>query len=151
MTSVNGVPVLHLAGVLGLLMSRLRADISELAEPSFAELRASHFRLLELIPPEGARITDLAEVAGMTKQGLGQHVNYLERNGYVSSERLPVDKRVRLVRRTSRGDEGVAMVQAVIAQVEKRWQTELGPQRYAEFLATARELGITPARATETA
>lgn len=142
MTSVNEVPVLHLAGVLASLMKRLRTDMAATTEAAFPDLRVSHLRLLELIPVEGARITDLAEVAGMTKQGLGQHVDYLERNGYVVSERLAEDKRVRLVVRTARGDEAVQVSTAAIAHVEERWRDELGPERYEEFLAVAKALGL---------
>ena len=148
MTSVNGVPVLHLAGVLGLLMKRLRADMAVTVQAAFPDLRVSHLRLLEMIPVEGARITDLAEVAGMTKQGLGQHVDYLQRHGYVVSKRLAEDKRVRLVVRTARGDEAVQVSTDAIARVEERWRDELGPERYEEFVAIAKTLGLSdqPAR-----
>jgi DNA-binding MarR family transcriptional regulator len=98
-------------------------------------LRVSHYRLLELIPESGARITDLAEVAGMTKQGLGQHVDYLQELGYTESERLPEDRRVRLVRRTGKGDEAVLFSQEAIGRVEQAWKEQLGPERY-EVLRT---------------
>jgi DNA-binding MarR family transcriptional regulator len=101
----------------------------------------SHYRLLELIPNSGARITDLAEIAGMTKQGLGQHVDYLQERGYTESERLPNDRRVRLVRRTGRGDEAVAFSQAAIARVEQEWRDQLGPDKYELVRSALIELG----------
>ncbi|GAA3110813.1 DNA-binding MarR family transcriptional regulator [Kribbella aluminosa] len=139
MTSVNGAD--HVARLLGEALRRVREEIVADSEQHFPGLRVSHYRLLELIPPEGARITDLAEVAMMTKQGLGQHVDYLQKLGYTESARLPEDRRVRLVRRTPAGDEAVAYGQAAIARVEHAWSTHLGPTRYAALRQTLQELG----------
>jgi len=144
MTSVNDGPrveVEHIAALLGDVLRQLRAEILVSSEENFPGLRVSHYRLLELIPPEGARITDLAEIAVMTKQGLGQHVDYLQRLGFTESERLPGDKRVRLVRRTALGDEAVEFSRAAIGRVEELWTERLGPQRYAVLRETLRELG----------
>ncbi|WP_112244375.1 MarR family winged helix-turn-helix transcriptional regulator [Kribbella monticola] len=125
----------HIAGLFGLALKHLRAEILADSEREFPGLRVSHYRLLELIPDSGARITDLAGVAGMTKQGLGQHVDYLQKLGYTESERLPDDRRVRLVRRTGKGDEAVAFSLAAIGRVETAWKKQLGPERY-EVLRT---------------
>jgi DNA-binding MarR family transcriptional regulator len=149
MTSVNGLsgtpedPVRsdHIAGLLGLVMARLRAEILVDSERAFPGLRISHYRLLEMIPTDGARITDLAEAAGMTKQGLGQHVDYLQRLGFTESDRLRGDRRVRLVRRTPRGDEAVEFSRAAIARVEELWEQQLGRERYDVLRETLRELG----------
>jgi DNA-binding MarR family transcriptional regulator len=144
MTSVNDesrVGATHVGGLLGTALLRIRAEILATTSERFPGLRVSHYRLLELIPPEGARITDLAEVAAMTKQGLGQHVDYLQRLGYTTSERLPEDRRVRLVRRTPLGDEALTAGQAAIARVERAWSHQLGPDRYESFRQTLRELG----------
>jgi DNA-binding MarR family transcriptional regulator len=139
MTSVNDDPqVDHVAGLLGQALRRIRAEILADSEAHFPGLRVSHYRLLELIPPEGARITDLAEVATMTKQGLGQHVDYLQKLGYTESDRLPDDRRVR---RTPLGDEAVAYSRAAIARVEATWTAQLGHTRYAALQQTLRELG----------
>ena len=102
----------------------------------------SHYRLLEMIPPDGARITDLAEVAVMTKQGLGQHVDYLQRLGYVESDRLRTDRRVRLVRRTPKGDEAAAYSRTAIERVEALWADRLGQDRYQALRESLRELGL---------
>ena len=77
----------------------------------------------------------------MTKQGLGQHVDYLQKLGYTESARLRTDRRVRLVRRTPLGDEAVAYSRAAIARVEATWTAQLGHTRYAALQQTLRELG----------
>lgn len=147
MTSVNDVSGQlagpwseHIAGLLGAALYRIRAEIMATSEAEFPGLRVSHYRLLELVPPEGARITDLAEVAVMTKQGVGQHVDYLQHLGYVESDRLREDRRVRLVRRTPKGDDAAAFSRDAIARVEQRWSTHLGPDRYKAFRETLEEL-----------
>ena len=130
----------HIAGLLGGALRRLREEILAVSD-DFPGLRVSHYRLLELIPPDGARITDLAEVALMTKQALGQHVDYLQRLGYTESDRLRADRRVRLVRRTARGEEAVAFSRAAIERVEALWADQLGPERYEEFREILRVIG----------
>ena len=42
-----------------------------------------------MIPAGGIRITDLARMAGMTKQSLGEFVDWAERRGFVASGRDP--------------------------------------------------------------
>jgi DNA-binding MarR family transcriptional regulator len=145
MTSVNapseialsghaeGLRGLHIAGLLGLALKRLREEILIDGEQSFPGLRVSHFRLLELIPDSGARITDLAGIAGMTKQGLGQLVDYLQERGYAESERVAGDRRVRLVRRTSAGDQAMAFSRAAIDKVEQEWRQRLGAEKFELF------------------
>jgi len=143
MTSVNaslGPLEPHIANLLGVVLGRLRIEILADSEREFPGLRISHYRLLELIPATGARITDLAELAAMTKQGLGQHVDYLQERGFAESERLTTDRRVRLVRRTGKGDEAVAFSRAAIERVEETWQKELGPERYEQLRAMLIEL-----------
>jgi DNA-binding MarR family transcriptional regulator len=145
MTSVNGLSGLstppHVANLLGAVMARMRAEILEGAEQPFPGLRVSHYRLLDMIPPEGARITDLAAYAGMTKQGLGQHVDYLQAQGYAESARLETDRRVRLVRRTRKGDEAAAFARDAIDRVEQVWAERLGDDRYADFRQVLIEIG----------
>ncbi|GAA1587477.1 MULTISPECIES: MarR family winged helix-turn-helix transcriptional regulator [Kribbella] len=148
MTSVNDLPGTrpgpwsdHIAGLLGSALRQVREEILANSEEHFPGLRVSHYRLLELIPADGGRITDLAEVAAMTKQGLGQHVDYLQRLGYVESDRLRADRRVRLVRRTAKGDEAAAFSRAAIERVEDSWSALLGGDRFETLREILRELG----------
>lgn len=147
MTSVNDDSLAgadHIAALLGQALRRIRSEILATSEEEYPGLRVSHYRLLDLIPPDGARITDLAEVATMTKQGLGQHVDYLQKLGYCESARLPTDRRVRLVRRTPLGDQAVAFSRAAIARVEQSWSTQLGPTRYTHLRQTLQQLDTNP-------
>jgi DNA-binding MarR family transcriptional regulator len=104
----------HMGYLLDRVTRHMRRDLQRLGRElggieQFAPLTPSYLRLLSLIPDGGARITDLARLADMTKQALGQFVDVLELHGYVESSSHPADGRVRLVRRTARGEEAVAV------------------------------------------
>lgn len=94
-----------------------------------------------MIPPEGIRITDLAALAGMTKQAIGEFIDGLERSGFVVSRRHETDGRVRIVSRTQSGDAAAREAQQAIASVEQQWQAELGADRYDAMLSALRDLG----------
>ena len=150
MTSVNGnTEAEHIAMLLDLVTRRLRRDLNELAEPRYPALGGSHFRLLQIIPAGGARVTDLAERAAMTKQALGQLVDQLEQGGYVESVRMPADRRVRLVRRTAAGEEAVVSALRTIERLEERWRTEVGDRAYTTMRKALRELVETEVRALQ--
>src|ERR1700745_703953 len=99
----DGLPD-HLPRWLEAVTRRLRAELGASGLRDFPDLRGSHRRILQMIPADGIRITDLAERAGMTKQSLGEFVGWLEDAGFVASARDPADGRVRLVTRTAEGD-----------------------------------------------
>jgi DNA-binding MarR family transcriptional regulator len=101
---------------------------------------AAHFRLLDRLPPEGARASDLAVSMGVTKQALGQLVQQLADRGYVETVADPRDRRAKLVRATSRGTAAVRTAREAVARVEEQWRAEVGAERYAVFRAVLGEL-----------
>jgi len=131
----------HMARWLEAVTKRLHADLG--AQGGFAqpELRGSHRRLLQMIPPGGIRITDLACRADMTKQALGEFMDWLEQAGFVASGRDPADGRVRLITRTEQGDAAAIEAQRAIDAVERGWRTEIGAARYDAMKQVLRQLG----------
>jgi DNA-binding MarR family transcriptional regulator len=136
----DGLPD-HLARWLEFVQRRLRAELGASGLRDFPELRGSHRRILQMIPAGGIRITDLARMAGMTKQSLGEFVDWLERRGFVASGRDPADGRVRLVTRTADGDTAADTATRAIAAVERRWRQEIGASRYDTMKQALRDLG----------
>ncbi len=130
----------HIARWLEAVTKRLHLELGAQSW-DFPGLRGSHRRILQMIPPDGIRITDLARLAGMTKQALGEFVNSLEDSGFVSSGPHPADRRVRLVRRTRQGDEAAESATRAIASVESSWRQEIGSGRYDAMKQALRELG----------
>jgi DNA-binding MarR family transcriptional regulator len=131
----------HVARWLEAASKRLYADLRIQGLLMFPELRGSHRRILQMIPPQGIRITDLALIADMTKQALGEFVDWLEQSGFVRSGRDPADGRVRLVTRTDRGDAAAEAASMAIAAVEREWRNELGAEVFETMKQALRQLG----------
>jgi DNA-binding MarR family transcriptional regulator len=139
-SAVDGLPD-HIARWLETVTGRLRAELGASGMRDFPELRGSHRRILQMIPADGIRITDLAQLAGMTKQSLGEFVDWLEHAGFVTSGKDPADGRVRLVTRTEHGDTAAATAQRAIEAVERTWRREVGAARYDTMKQVLREIG----------
>ena len=135
MTSVNPVPVDAAAPAL---MGRLLKQVSRTVAAD--GMRASHFRLLAEVPPEGVSISELAERLGMTKQACGQFVLHLAATGHVGVQVPPGDRRTRLVLRTAVGDAAAVAFAQRMAEVEQAWRNRVGDRRYDAFRAVLHEL-----------
>ena len=131
----------HIFRWLEAVSRRMAAELSGLSFSRFAGLRGGQRRVLQMIPPGGIRITDLAQVADMTKQAAGEFADRLEAGGFTVTRRDGRDRRARLVERTPAGDEAAAAVSRAIAAVERNWRAEVGPARYDAMMVVLRELG----------
>jgi DNA-binding MarR family transcriptional regulator len=137
----------HLGYLLGRASHRMRHDLSRLAEElghadRHAPLTGGSFRVLSIIPAGGARVTDLARLARMTKQAFGQFVSQLDELGYVSVETLATDRRVRLVKRTALGDEAVSLTNQLYRRLEQRWKRSVGAARWDAFHEVLLDLAV---------
>ncbi|MHA3837863.1 MarR family winged helix-turn-helix transcriptional regulator [Terrabacter sp. AAH1] len=138
MTLVNDVAdEEHLPRLMGSLFEQVRAVF---ASEDWQGLRMSHFRLLELVPPDGVTITELASRLRMTKQGCGQFVSQLTESGHLRTVPDPADRRSRIVRRTAKGTRLTRRAAARIAAIEADWADRVGQERYADFRSTLAEL-----------
>lgn len=100
-------------------------------------LDAAHIHITRHLALEGARLTDLANKAGVTKQAMGKLVDECEAWGLVRREADPRDARARRVVFTA---DGLAWVQAFgrsVAQAEAELRAALGVE-----VATVISLGL---------
>lgn len=139
MTGVKGFPEeeLHVPLLMGLLLKEVRGVY---AAEDWGGLRQSHFRMISAVPPEGISVTDLGERVGMTKQGCGQFVTTLVASGHLKVQEAASDRRVRLVRRTPKGNRLIARVTARTLQIEADWAALVGQRRYRTFRKVLEEL-----------
>lgn len=104
------------------------------------EVTAAQGRIFARIDPDGTRLTELAEMAQVTKQTAGFLVDQLEKGGYVERASDPTDGRARLIRIADRG----RIVQAHAAQVEQaiyaEWTDHLGEPEMARLRRTMMRL-----------
>ncbi len=114
--------------------------VAGLAAAGFATVRPAHFTVFQHLPPTGARLTELAEAALLTKQSMGYLVDDLEAHGYVERVPDPADRRAKLVRLTARGEEVERVVRAVIQQIEAEWAAQLGQDNYQQLTRLLRAL-----------
>ena len=92
-----------------------------LAQEGFADIRAAHSPVFRLVGAQGARVSDLAAAARMTKQSMAYLVDGLERAGYVSISADPDDRRAKRVMLTERG----SAADAALARLSRGLETEL--------------------------
>jgi DNA-binding MarR family transcriptional regulator len=131
----------HVLVYLGLIMDQARDLI--LTSKSRDHLRPSQFRVIAMVPyNRGITITELAERVGMSKQAIGQFVTTLVESGHLVTEEDPKDRRLRVVRRTQRGDEVTQELAVLLERLEQRWADKVGARRYAQFRTTLEELAL---------
>ncbi len=118
----------------------LRQVVAGLAAADFGDVRPAHFTVFQHIPPEGIRLTALADAALMTKQSMGYLVDDLETLGYVERVPDPTDRRAKVVRLTVRGRAVEETVRKVILQIEADWAARLGQEEYQHLTRLLRAL-----------
>jgi DNA-binding MarR family transcriptional regulator len=104
---------------------------ARLADEGFPEIRPGHGRVFRFIEPDGSRLTDIAERAGLTKQAMGELVSDLEQLGHVERRSCPNDGRAKIIHLTDRGRESVAAAERIFADIEARWAAQVGERRMA--------------------
>lgn len=102
-----------------------------LAELGYGDIRPGHGCVFRYVEREGVRLTDLAELAGHSKQAVGEFVADLEAMGYVERVPDPVDRRAKIIRLTPRGVEAKEAAMEIFATIERQWAERIGEERVA--------------------
>ncbi len=89
-------------------------------------VREAHSPVLRHLPPQGARVADLARAAGYAKQSMSYLVDDLAELGYVVIGQDPRDGRAKLVRLTARGRSLVEKLVAHSEAAERRLAARIG-------------------------
>jgi DNA-binding MarR family transcriptional regulator len=118
----------------------VRRVLAGLAAAGFGDVRPAHFTVFQHMPPEGIRLTALAEEALLTKQSMGYLVDDLEALGYVERVPDPADRRAKVVRLTARGRAVEETVRATIREIEADWAARLGQEEYEHLTRLLRAL-----------
>lgn len=110
-----------------------RRIIRELNAAGFQELSLPHIAIFRFPGPDGARPGVLAERAGMSKQAMNRLLGTLEDLGYLVRSDAPDEGRARIVRFTERGHAAWAKALEVLREIEREWNSELGPRDFAKL------------------
>ncbi|GAY18227.1 MarR family winged helix-turn-helix transcriptional regulator [Mycobacterium sp. shizuoka-1] len=116
------------------------AAVMAVVSAAAEDLTLAQARLLQRMDPNGIRVTDLAEQAGVTKQTAGALVDQLEAAGYVRRAPDPADARARLVILTDTGTALCHAAAAAVVKIEQQWRKHLGAKRYHELRAALTDL-----------
>jgi DNA-binding MarR family transcriptional regulator len=108
----------------------------------FPDLRPAHMVVLHNLglPPNGSRLTDLAERAQITVQSMGELIDTLERTGYVERIPEPADRRAKRIRYTARGRAVHDRGGEAMLELQQSWAQRLGAARFEHLLRLLREL-----------
>jgi DNA-binding MarR family transcriptional regulator len=122
-----------------LVTDRTRA---ELTRAGFSDVRPAHNLVLAQVAAvaSGARITDMAAGAGVTKQAITLMVDHLAASGYVARVADPSDRRAKHVVLTERGAAAADASRRAVEEIERGWAEQLGADRLAEVKATLADL-----------
>jgi DNA-binding MarR family transcriptional regulator len=139
----------HLGYLLGQALRRFDARVLQLMAQDIdvplalsnlaarAQISAAHIHITRHLARGGARLTDLAESAGMSKQAMGDLVTQCEAWGLVTRSVDARDKRVRQVKFTVTGLAWLQAFEDAVAQAETEFRAEVGAQ-----VATVIALGL---------
>jgi DNA-binding MarR family transcriptional regulator len=96
-----------------------------LHELGFTDMNSYYSVVFQFIG-DGARMTDMAKKASMTKQNMKYLLEHLENMGYVERFEDKTDRRAVLFRLTGKGISYRDKAYEVIADVELQWANEIG-------------------------
>jgi DNA-binding MarR family transcriptional regulator len=102
-----------------------------LAERGFPDFRPAHGTIGQHIADHGSRVTELAQLAQVSKPTVVYLVNDLERLGYVERVPDPADGRAKLVCLTERGARAQEAAREIVTEIEQDWSQLLGRRDFA--------------------
>jgi DNA-binding MarR family transcriptional regulator len=101
------------------------------------QIGAAHIHITRHLPLQGARLTQLAETAGMSKQAMGDLVDQCAAWGLVQRETDPLDARAKRVVFTPVGLAWLQAFKEAVAQAEAEFREAVGKD-----VATVVALGL---------
>jgi DNA-binding MarR family transcriptional regulator len=121
-----------------------------LLEAGIDDIRPTHGCVFRFLHGDGMRLTDLAALAGLTKQSVGEIVDDLTALGYIERYPDPTDKRAKLLRLTTKGEAAQGVGFSLFQGLEEDWAAAFGSDDIAalrtllERVALAKAPGAVP-------
>ncbi|MBA4256962.1 MAG: MarR family transcriptional regulator [Polaromonas sp.] len=123
--------------VLALMTADVQAPLALSNLASRQQISAAHIHLMRHLPLSGARLTDLAQSAHMTKQAMANLMGQCEAWGLVARQGDPLDGRARRLVFTPLGLEWLQAFERAVAQAEAEFRAQVGDE-----VATVVALGL---------
>lgn len=119
---------------IGQPLTEIAKDFQKRALAKFVErghtgLQPAHTAVIANLGLEGTRLTDLARRASMTKQGMGQLVDEVQRLGYVERVPDPTDSRAKIVRFSEQGRRLISHGVEICELIQSEYARMIGRKR----------------------
>lgn len=116
---------------LGRLFWRIKRYMDSRIEPSlheqgFTDFKMSYLMFLSNIEETGTTNNELARRAGVTKQMMSKTVSLLEEEGYIYTQKNPLDSRSSVIFLNERGKDLFLAIQESMQKVRSRFDTMVG-------------------------
>ncbi|MEU8181969.1 MarR family transcriptional regulator [Micromonospora sp. NPDC049044] len=122
----------ELTFLLGMAFQLVHGEfVLRMNDLGYHELRPVHGMLFQSLGLQGATSTELAEKLGVTKQAIGQIVDFLAERGYVTRKPHPQGGRRRLIVMTDKAMTHLAIAGRTLHELESQIAHQLGPDRLA--------------------
>lgn len=126
-----------LIAIVDRLLRLLSSDMIRAAhERGHAQIRPAHDPVFATLPSQGARASDMAVRAGITKQSMGEAIRDMVDLGLLEMTEDPTDRRAKLVTFTQAGTELAKDGKRHMYALEQVWMDKFGKENY----ETAREV-----------
>jgi DNA-binding MarR family transcriptional regulator len=118
---------------------------ASLLEAGITDIRPTHGCVFRFLHGDGMRLTDLAVLAGLTKQSVGEIVDDLTTLGYIERYPDPTDKRAKLLRLTTKGEAAQATGFSLFSNLEEAWADSFGTDEIAALRTLLERVALTKA------
>ena len=130
----------YVGALLRLCWGRVRERIRDAVHAEgFTDLQDAHLAVFSYPLPDAVRPSELARRIGMSRQAANHLIGQMEALGYLERRGAGAGER-RLVHLTDRGWQVGEAIFASLRELEAEWAAEVGPRRFAEFMAVLRTL-----------
>lgn len=126
-----------LDALVGLIVPELHRRLDE---AGFGDQRPAHNAVFAHVPPEGIRLTELADRARISKQAMAELVDDLVAKDYLVKEPDPSDGRAKLIKFTDRAYHAIPLALETFDAIEAEWAAALGGDRMAALRGCLEEL-----------
>jgi DNA-binding MarR family transcriptional regulator len=142
-TTLRQIPI---TGLFEIASEALFAEFrDELDAAGYADVRPTHGCVFRFVREDGMRPTELAALAGLTKQSIGEIVDDLAARGYVQRVPDPADRRAKLICLTEKGEAAQRVGFRLFAELERRWADRYGAERIGAMRELLEEIAATEA------
>lgn len=98
-------------------------------------LRASHFAVFSFIGLGSVRVSELADRAQQTQQGMGKTLRELEQMGYIERAIDSQDRRAKAIKLSKDGKKVANHIAKTFSAIKKEQAEQLGREDYETFVA----------------